>query len=751
MAQANMCKHVTRATVFHFSKPALVRSATVASGATFLRYPSLMFYSETILSRRGPLGKVWLAAHMERKLSKTQTLQTDIEQSVDAIMGQEIEVMALRLSGQLLLGVVRIYSRKAKYLLDDCNEALLKIKMAFRPGLVDMTEDQLAVNKNTITLQPGGLDLDLLLPDVNWEVDFEDRPIQSHGHHQAHIEDITLRTVNDFQDFDLEDPFGIGPSDGIGSQDFEVDLGLDDWDAPPARDRDDEMSVDESVGVGRDAASRRDSIHSHLLGRNGMDIDIDILSNRSKTRELSEHPFNDDVNMDFPDLAGMDLGDFGIGFDDLPPPENVDKTPGQTRASSRASSPLTEPPVTPPPGQPLATEITQETTKAKRKPKEKKQIIDSITELADGPGAQAGRGRAGGLGAPMTKDVSDIVTEQQFLPRSSVVMRLLAIRDDPLAHFLPTKITPNGTFFCAAPPGLAPELAELFMRPVNGGAPKRRGPSPDKSPSKRQRLDEEYEEVEQARRAGSLAPSHGLGSDIMGRTSLGPDGLIDFADQTGGPDDFQLDIPEFDTGFGGDVDMDRGRSKSAPLSELSRLSTPAPDGVPIEEGYETYADAECPIATFDMRPSQTQSQAAEKDVSSADHEGKGYSKNTIKAVGLIRKELLPVAGQEGEKALSFRKLSDKASRRAAASFFFELLVLATRDCVKLTQPAPFENIEIRAKDKLWEQQRHSSVAPSRLGSIAPSRHSSEAPSRQDSVSPSRGGFVAGSIGSAMGL
>lgn len=49
--------------------------------------------------------------------------------TADAIMGQEIEVMALRLSGQLLLGVVRIYSRKAKYLLDDCNEALLKIKM----------------------------------------------------------------------------------------------------------------------------------------------------------------------------------------------------------------------------------------------------------------------------------------------------------------------------------------------------------------------------------------------------------------------------------------------------------------------------------------------------------------------------------------------------------------------------------------------------------------------------------------------
>lgn len=51
-------------------------------------------------------------------------------------MGQEVVPMALRLSGQLLLGVVRIYSRKAKYLLDDCNEALLKIKMVrLLPGL----------------------------------------------------------------------------------------------------------------------------------------------------------------------------------------------------------------------------------------------------------------------------------------------------------------------------------------------------------------------------------------------------------------------------------------------------------------------------------------------------------------------------------------------------------------------------------------------------------------------------------------
>lgn len=33
-----------------------------------------------------------------------------------------------------------------------------------------MTEDQLAVNKNAITLQAGDLDLDLMLPDINWFV-----------------------------------------------------------------------------------------------------------------------------------------------------------------------------------------------------------------------------------------------------------------------------------------------------------------------------------------------------------------------------------------------------------------------------------------------------------------------------------------------------------------------------------------------------------------------------------------------------
>jgi len=523
-----------------------------------------------------------------------------------------------------------------------------------------------------------------------------------------------------------------------------------------------------SVEMGRDAAGPRDSLGSHLIGRGDLDLDMDLLSNRSKSRDPSEHPFGADVDMDFgPDLGGMDL-DLGVDFGDHPLTDR-EKTPGQTR-SSRASSPLSEPPPTPPPEEILSPRTVaaeaEAAAKAKKKrhQKEKKQIIDAVTELNDGPGAKVGRGRGAGLGAPMTKDVSNILTEQHFLPRSSIVMRLLEIREDPLAHFLPTKTTVDGTFLCGAPPGMAPALAELFLRPVNNAlASKRRGASPEKGANKKARLAHD-DEVELPRRQGSVAPSV-MGSDIIGRRSIGPDGGFDFGDQTAGIDDFQMDLGgDYEMGAdAGRLDLDRARSKSAAPTDRSRLSTPAADGgIPVEEEDETYADATCQIAMFDIRPS-TQTQGTEKEAEPIENEGKGYSKNTVKALGIIRKELQPVVDEEDQdKWLSFRKMSDKASRRAAASFFFELLVLGTRDCIQLTQATPFENIEVRAKDKLWERQRHSSLAPSHFGSAAPSRMGSVAPgapSRIGSIAPSEKlsappagrGSVAPSIASSMGL
>jgi len=90
-----------------------------------------MFYSQIILAKKGPLGKIWLAAHWgDKKLARPQIFSTDISHSVESIVHPTVP-LALRVSGHLLLGVVRIYSRKVNYLMHDCTEALVKIKMAF--------------------------------------------------------------------------------------------------------------------------------------------------------------------------------------------------------------------------------------------------------------------------------------------------------------------------------------------------------------------------------------------------------------------------------------------------------------------------------------------------------------------------------------------------------------------------------------------------------------------------------------------
>lgn len=152
------------------------------------------------------------------------------------------------------------------------------------------------------------------------------------GHHQAHVDDITLRTAADaYQNIDLDDPFDIGPSDGIGSQDF-LDLGLDwgDGEKPSENGENDNMSVDGSVGVGRDLPLVEDNLDAQFMRNNG-DVDMDIFSSHSKSRGGSEHPFNENMNIDMPDF------DLGIDFGDA---DDRQKTPGQDR-SSRACAPST--------------------------------------------------------------------------------------------------------------------------------------------------------------------------------------------------------------------------------------------------------------------------------------------------------------------------------------------------------------------------------------------------------------------------
>ncbi|NXP55531.1 RD21L protein, partial [Heliornis fulica] len=146
-----------------------------------------MFYMHLLVNKRGPLAKIWLAAHWEKKVTKAHIFECNLETTVEKIISPKITI-ALRTSGHLLLGVVRIYHRKAKYLLSDCSEALTKMKTAFRPGLVDLPQENFEAAYQSITLPEEFHDFETPLPDLN-AIDVAEHFTLN----QSRPEDITLR------------------------------------------------------------------------------------------------------------------------------------------------------------------------------------------------------------------------------------------------------------------------------------------------------------------------------------------------------------------------------------------------------------------------------------------------------------------------------------------------------------------------------------------------------------------------------
>jgi len=226
------------------------------------------------------------------------------------------------------------------------------------------------------------------------------------------------------------------------------------------------------------------------------------------------------------------------------------------------------------------------------------------------------------------------------------------------------------------PAWLNPKLAELYLQPVAPLNSKRPGRFGDEQgANKKPRLDNGSEAEVEMPRDASVAPSvHG--SDGHNRLSMGPDTNIDFGDMGG---------LEFETGG---MDLSTGPLEGIPDD---RLSTPGAHEMGIPG--ESYTDMVCKISMFD----NNQSQAPESE-SSVDQSSAGFSKNTRRAIGFLRNEL-----QEENSRIHFTDVAQKATRRAAASFFFELLVLGTKDCVKLEQTKAYSNIQISGKPKLWNQ------------------------------------------------
>lgn len=117
-----------------------------------------MLYAQQLLSQGGPLQVIWVAAHMDRSLKRNQVFEASIPTSVDTISaelmnpGTSEAPLALRLSGQLLLGIVRIFSRKVTYLQQDCQEALTHMKQVIKVAAVDLEPQDEQAALEDITL-----------------------------------------------------------------------------------------------------------------------------------------------------------------------------------------------------------------------------------------------------------------------------------------------------------------------------------------------------------------------------------------------------------------------------------------------------------------------------------------------------------------------------------------------------------------------------------------------------------------------
>ena len=147
---------------------------------------------------------MWLAAHCQKKLSKHVVTSTDVKEHGKAIISQETAgeriPLALRLSGHLLVGVVTIYSRQVGYLYSDANDAVTKIRKAFRAAAraeVDLPEHEQLAKESAITLRAGAAeDSDFSLQDVDVDFgDYADIEAPLGSQHMAEPSEITLATA----------------------------------------------------------------------------------------------------------------------------------------------------------------------------------------------------------------------------------------------------------------------------------------------------------------------------------------------------------------------------------------------------------------------------------------------------------------------------------------------------------------------------------------------------------------------------
>ncbi|XP_060195550.1 sister chromatid cohesion 1 protein 3-like isoform X1 [Lycium barbarum] len=235
-----------------------------------------MFYSLTLLGRKGPLATVWQAATIQSNLKKSQYASTNILSTVELIMFPQVP-FALRQYGTLLLGVVRIHSKQVEYFFQDYRNLETGIRKAYSFTNVNLPEDATHASYHSITL-PETFELDALDFDDDLDLNrFEDT-------HLKNLEEITLgdqiltredQYVGIFIDEDIWTSLSKpGEVSGLGGMPMEIDSDPSNPDRPPAQSQNSSPKNQEALNRGTvredipqdipEIEIMRDAVHDHV-------------------------------------------------------------------------------------------------------------------------------------------------------------------------------------------------------------------------------------------------------------------------------------------------------------------------------------------------------------------------------------------------------------------------------------------------------------------------------------------------------
>ncbi|EHK24776.1 uncharacterized protein TRIVIDRAFT_145366 [Trichoderma virens Gv29-8] len=566
-----------------------------------------MFYSETLLQKTGPLARVWLSANLERKLSKNHILQSNVTDSVEAIITPNQAPMALRLSGQLLLGVVRIYQRKTRYLLDDCNEAMMKIKMAFRSsGNNDLAANLQVTNREALLLPDRITPYDNLElpppPDASWLLSQVEDVSSTQVGRKGRVSNT--RDINLQEDFDNSqylqggmtlDEDALAPMDDL---ELELDFGLD-MDGGPSHsiEMDTNMDLDGGVRIADDEG------------------DIQMGDD--------DFQFNPDDQSAVPGLAALDINRERISESPLSDIDDQFAKEIEEEYSRHGHTDLYEP----------QDDVEDSPVKRPAQRPRKQRVMMPDDEIA--------------LSSTHIKQQQahreNITKPATFLPRDPL---LLALAEMQKSGGFVSSIMMEGRSL-----GWAPELRGMLSLDMVRGA----------NELKRKR-DSGVADVD-SELGGIKSPRLELGDD----TDFTLDGNA-FGNQSVGADGTILDIPADESAAHFDDDHADGGERSSPMPAFEDTTMPLVH--PADSGPVSVGTKHAVHILRDLFGSEA-SQDADKRKKSA----------------VVFQTLLP------------EKQTTKAE---ATKMFFECLVLATKDAIKVEQSSGLgDPIKVRGKRGLW--------------------------------------------------